>query len=159
MIRHKPLAGRRLYFVGIAGSGMSAYANVARAWGADVRGWDAQETIFSETLDGIEVDLGGTPRPPAGWEAIVSTAHRELVDGTPRASFLAELVATRPSIVVTGAHGKTTTAAMIAFGLREAGDDPSWIIGGVAWILAIWGLSRGMRSVTRARLLGVADEA
>jgi UDP-N-acetylmuramate--alanine ligase len=131
LIRHKPLAGRRLYFVGIAGSGMSAYANVARAWGADVRGWDAQETIFSETLDGIEVDLGGTPRPPAGWEAIVSTAHRELVDGTPRASFLAELVATRPSIVVTGAHGKTTTAAMIAFGLREAGDDPSWIIGGV----------------------------
>ena len=128
---HKPLAGRRLYFVGIAGSGMSAYANVARAWGAEVRGWDAQETIFSETLDGIEVDLGGDPRPPTGWEVIVSTAHRERIDGTPRAAFLAELVAARPSIVVTGAHGKTTTAAMIAFGLREAGDDPAWIIGGV----------------------------
>jgi UDP-N-acetylmuramate--alanine ligase len=126
-----PLAGRRLYFVGIAGSGMSAYANVARAWGADVRGWDARETIFSETLDGIEVDLGGEPRPPEGWETIVSTAHRGLVDGTPRAAFLAELVAARPSIVVTGAHGKTTTAAMIAFGLKEAGDDPAWIIGGV----------------------------
>ena len=48
----EPLAGRRLYFVGIAGSGMSAYANVARAFGAEVRGWDAHETIFSETLDG-----------------------------------------------------------------------------------------------------------
>jgi len=126
-----PLAGRRLYFVGIAGSGMSAYANVARAWGADVRGWDARATIFSETLDGIEVDLGGNPRPPEGWETIVSTAHRDLVDGTPRAGFLAELVAARPSIVVTGAHGKTTTAAMIAFGLRAAGNDPAWIIGGV----------------------------
>ena len=125
------LAGRRLYFVGIAGSGMSAYANVARAFGADVRGWDAQETIFSETLDGIEVDLGGEPRPPDGFEVIVSTAHRDRIDGTPRAAFLAELVAARPSIVVTGAHGKTTTAAMIAHALRETGDDPAWIIGGV----------------------------
>src|SRR3954470_10888564 len=34
----------------------------------------------------------------------------------------------------------------------------SWIIGGVAWVLALWGLSRGMRAITRARLLGVADE-
>jgi UDP-N-acetylmuramate--alanine ligase len=128
---HKPLSGRRLYFVGIAGSGMSAYANIARAWGAEVRGWDVQETIFSETLGVIDVDLGGEPLPPAGWEAIVSTAHRERIEGTTRAAFLAELVAARPSIVVTGAHGKTTTAAMIAYGLREAGDDPSWIIGGV----------------------------
>jgi ABC-type Na+ efflux pump permease subunit len=35
----------------------------------------------------------------------------------------------------------------------------SWIIGGIAWVLAIVGLRRGMRAVTRARLLGVADEA
>ena len=129
--RDTPLAGRRLYFVGIAGSGMSAYANVARAWGADVRGWDAHETIFSETLDGIAVDLGGEPTPPEGWETIVSTAHRDRVAGTPRAAFLAELVAARPSIVVTGAHGKTTTAAMIAYALLEAGNDPAWIVGGV----------------------------
>lgn len=128
---HTPLEGRRLYFVGIAGSGLSAYANIARAWGAEVRGWDRQETIFSETLDGIEVDLGGEPRPPDGFEPIVSTAYRELTAGTPRAAFLAELVALRPSIVVTGAHGKTTTAAMIAFALRETGNDPAWIVGGV----------------------------
>jgi len=98
---------------------MSAYANIARAWGADVRGWDAQETIFSRTLDGIDVDVGGEPVPPDGYEAIVSTAHRDRIEGTPRATFLAELVAARPSIVVTGAHGKTTTTAMIAFALRE----------------------------------------
>jgi UDP-N-acetylmuramate--alanine ligase len=110
---------------------MSAYANVARAFGAEVRGWDARETIFSETLDGIEVDLGGEPLPPDGFEVIVSTAHRDRIGGTPRAAFLAELVAARPSIVVTGAHGKTTTAAMIAYALRETGDDPAWIIGGV----------------------------
>jgi UDP-N-acetylmuramate--alanine ligase len=127
----EPLAGRRLYFVGVGGSGLSAYANIARAWGAEVRGWDAQETIFTETLDGVEVELGGVPRVPEGFEAIVSTAHLGRVEGTPRAAFLAELVAARPSIVVTGAHGKTTTTAMIAFVLRETGDDPAWIIGGV----------------------------
>ena len=126
-----PLSGRRLYFVGIGGSGMSAYANVARAWGADVRGWDLLETNFSETLEGVDVDLGGDPRPPDGFEVVVSTAHRDRIDGTPRAAFLAELVAARPSIVVTGAHGKTTTAAMIAHALRETGNDPAWIIGGV----------------------------
>jgi UDP-N-acetylmuramate--alanine ligase len=129
--QHKPLAGRRLYFVGIAGSGLSAYANVARAWGAEVRGWDVDETIFSATLDGVAVDLGGEPAPPDGFEVVVSTAHRDRIDGTPRAAFLAELVAARRSIVVTGAHGKTTTAAMIAYALRETGGDPAWIIGGV----------------------------
>jgi UDP-N-acetylmuramate--alanine ligase len=129
--RHEPLEGRRLYFVGIGGSGLSAYANVARALGAEVRGWDAHETIFTETLGGIELDLGGEPHVPEGFEAIVSTAHLDRCDGTPRAAFLAELVAARPSIVVTGAHGKTTTTAMIAYVLRETGDDPAWIIGGV----------------------------
>ena len=128
---HKPFAGRRLYFVGIGGSGLSAYANIARAWGAEVRGWDAQETIFTETLGEIEIDLGGEPMPPEGFEAVVSTAHLGRIDGTSRAAFLAELVAVQPSIVVTGAHGKTTTTAMIAFALRETGNDPAWIVGGV----------------------------
>jgi UDP-N-acetylmuramate--alanine ligase len=127
----RPLRGRRLYFVGIGGSGLSAYANVARAWGAEVRGWDVRETIFMETLDGVTIDLGGEPRPPEGWEVILSTAHAHRIDGTPRAAFLAELVAAHPSIVVAGAHGKTTTAGMIAFTLRETGQDPSWVIGGV----------------------------
>ena len=127
----RPLDGRSLYFVGIGGSGLSAYANIARAWGADVRGWDARETIFMRTLDGVEVELGGEPAPPAGWEVVVSTAHAGRVPGRSRAAFLAELVALRPSIVVGGAHGKTTTAAMIAFALHELGLDPSWIVGGV----------------------------
>jgi UDP-N-acetylmuramate--alanine ligase len=131
LIQHKPLAGRRLYFVGIGGSGLSAYANIARAWGAEVRGWDLHETIFTETLAGIDLDLGGAPRPPDGFEAVVSTAHRDRIAGTSRAEFLAELVATRKAIVVTGAHGKTTTTAMIACALREAGNDPAWIVGGV----------------------------
>ncbi len=126
-----PLAGRRLYFVGIGGSGMSAYANVARALGAEVRGWDVHDTIFIGSLEGIDVDLGGEPVSPPGWETIVSTAHVHRIEGIPRAAFLEELVAAQPAIVVGGAHGKTTTAAMIAFVLAQTGRDPAWIIGGI----------------------------
>jgi UDP-N-acetylmuramate--alanine ligase len=126
-----PLDGRQLYFVGIGGAGLSAYANFSRAWGAEVRGWETRETIFLEALTEIEVDVGGDPAPPAGFEVVVSTAHTDRVEGRSRAEFLAELVALRRSIVVGGAHGKTTTAAMIAYVLRELGEDPSWIVGGM----------------------------
>ena len=127
----RPFEGRAFYFVGIGGAGLSAYANFVRAWGAEVRGWDQRETIFLDSVQGIPVDLGGDPAPPPGFEVVVSTAHAGRVEGRPRAALLAELVALRPSIVVGGAHGKTTTAAMIAFVLRELGHDPAWIIGGV----------------------------
>jgi UDP-N-acetylmuramate--alanine ligase len=126
-----PLAGRRFYFVGIGGAGLSAYANLARAWGAEVRGWDKQDTIFMETLSGVEIDVGGEPAAPSGFETVLSSAHAGRAEGRLRSEFLAELVALRRSIVVGGAHGKTTTAAMIAVVLRELGHDPAWIIGGV----------------------------
>jgi UDP-N-acetylmuramate--alanine ligase len=130
-MNERPLEGRRLYFAGIGGAGLSAYANIARAWGAEVRGWDVRDTIFMRTLDGIEIDVGGEPAPPDGFEVVVSTAHAGRVEGRSRADFLAELVSLRPSIVVGGAHGKTTTTAMVAYVLQSLGDDPSWIVGGV----------------------------
>jgi UDP-N-acetylmuramate--alanine ligase len=130
-VSEQPLAGRRIYFVGIGGAGLSAYANFARAWGADVRGWDRNETIFLDAVEGAEVDIGGEPAPPPGWEVVVSTAHTGRIEGRSRAEFLAELVALRRAIVVGGAHGKTTTASMVAYVLREVGEDPAWIIGGV----------------------------
>ena len=131
-----PLAGRRFYFVGIGGAGLSAYANFARAWGAEVRGWDVRDTIFLESLEGVDVEIGGDPSPPAGFEVVVSAAHAGRVEGRSRADFLAELVASRRAIVIGGAHGKTTTAAMVAYVLRELGHDPAWIIGGVVPQLA-----------------------
>lgn len=126
-----PLEGRRIYFVGIGGAGLSAYANFARAWGAEVRGWDARETIFLEAVTGVDVDIGDEPVPPDGFEVVVSAAHAGRVEGRSRAEFLGELVALRRAIVVGGAHGKTTTAAMVAYVLRVLGHDPAWIIGGV----------------------------
>ena len=126
-----PLAGRSFYFVGIGGAGLSAYANIARAWGADVAGWDARDTIFLEAVPHVDIAIGGEPAPPSGFEVVVSTAHAGRFEGRSRAEFLAELVSLRRAIVVGGAHGKTTTTAMVAYALRELGHDPSWIVGGV----------------------------
>ena len=126
----QPLAGRRIWFVGIGGAGLSAYAFLARAWGAEVGGWDRVETPYLAALDGVEVELAPEPVTREGWETVVSTAYAGLVSGQPRADFLAELVSLRRSIVVSGAHGKTTTSGMIAFVLAELGHDPAWLVGG-----------------------------
>ncbi len=129
----QPLAGRRLWFAGIGGAGLSAYAVIARAWGADVTGWDRKETPYLAAVReaGIPVEIAEEPPvPPHDREAIVSTAYAGRIDGMPRAAFLAELAGLAPSIVVSGAHGKTTTAAMIAFVLERLGRDPSYAIGG-----------------------------
>jgi UDP-N-acetylmuramate--alanine ligase len=126
-----PLDGRRIWFIGIGGAGLSGYALLARAWGAEVGGWDRVETPYLAALQGVLVELAPEPVVPDGWdEVVVSTAYRDQVEGRPRAEFLAELVSLQRSIVVAGAHGKTTTAAMIAFCLDRLGDDPAFLIGG-----------------------------
>jgi UDP-N-acetylmuramate--alanine ligase len=126
-----PLEGRRLWIAGIGGAGMSAYALLARAWGAEVRGWDRTQTPYLDHLEGIDVEISDDPpEPPAGWEAFVSTAYEGRISGKRRAELLGELVSLRDSIVVAGAHGKTTTSGMIAFCLERLGRDPAWLIGG-----------------------------
>ena len=126
-----PFDGRRIWFVGIGGAGLSGYALLARAWGAEVGGWDRVKTPYLAALRGALLELAPEPVVPDGWnEVVVSTAYRDQVEGTPRAEFLAELVSLQRSIVVAGAHGKTTTAAMIAFCLDRLGDDPAFLIGG-----------------------------
>jgi UDP-N-acetylmuramate--alanine ligase len=128
----QPLAGRRIWIAGIGGAGMSAYALVAHAWGAEVAGWDRNETPYLAHLP-HEIDVTISPEPtapPTGWEVYVSTAFVGSVEGRPRADLLAELVSLRRSIVVAGAHGKTTTSAMIAFCLDRLGLDPTFLIGG-----------------------------
>ena len=120
------LEGRRIWFVGIGGAGLSAYAKLARARGAEVGGWDRIETPYLGDLPHV---LAPEPVVPEGWEVVVSSAYPQ-VAGRSRADFLAELVSLQPAIVVSGAHGKTTTTAMIAFVLAETGRDPAYLIGG-----------------------------
>ena len=126
-----PLDGRRIWFVGIGGAGLSGYALLARAWGAEVGGWDRVETPYLKTLQGVPIELAPEPVVPEGWdEVVVSTAYRDDIEGKSRSELLAELVSLQRSIVVAGAHGKTTTAAMIAFCLDRLGDDPAFLLGG-----------------------------
>jgi UDP-N-acetylmuramate--alanine ligase len=119
---------------------MSAYALLAHAWGAEVSGWDRARTPYVQGLEqaGISVVYDAEPvDPPADAEVYVSTAFADRVPGRPRAELLAELVSLRPAIVVAGAHGKTTTTAMIAFCLDRLGLDPAFLIGG--WIPQLGG--------------------
>jgi UDP-N-acetylmuramate--alanine ligase len=127
----QPLTGRRIWLAGIGGAGMSGYALLAHAWGAEVAGWDRVDTPYLRHLEGIAVEISlEPPPPPSGWEVFVSTAFAGRVEGRPRADLLAELVAQRRAIVVAGAHGKTTTSAMIAFCLDRLGLEPAFLIGG-----------------------------
>jgi UDP-N-acetylmuramate--alanine ligase len=126
-----PFDGRRIWFVGIGGAGLSGYALLARAWGAEVGGWDRVETPYLKGLQGVRIELAPEPVVPEDWdEVVVSTAYRDEIEGKSRSELLAELVSLQRSIVVAGAHGKTTTAAMIAFCLDRLGDDPAFLLGG-----------------------------
>src|SRR5215212_7546600 len=111
---------------------MSALALVASEWGADVGGSDRARSSYIERLEaaGIPVVIGhDATNVPQDAEVIVSSAvaadnpevSRARVKRR-RAELLAELVQLRPSIVVAGAHGKTTTSAMIAVVLDRRRD-------------------------------------
>ena len=126
----RALEGRRLWFVGIGGAGLSAYAAIASAWGAEVGGWDRVDTPYLESLREHELVIAPDPVVPDGWQVVVSTAYADRVEGMTRAAFLAELVSLRETVVVSGAHGKTTTTGMIAYALSRLGRDPTYAIGG-----------------------------
>jgi UDP-N-acetylmuramate--alanine ligase len=128
-----PFDGRRIWFVGIGGAGLSAYAVLAKEWGAEVAGWDRRATPYLEHVRAAGIDVTVSPEPapaPPGWEAVVSTAYAGRVEGRTRADFLADVVSRRRAVVVAGSHGKTTTAAMIAFCLDRLGREPAFLIGG-----------------------------
>src|SRR4051794_14314674 len=143
-MRESPLAGRRLHFVGIGGAGMSGLALVAKALGAEVWGSDRANSPYCALLReaGIEPVIGhDAANLPAGAELVVSTAipddNPELAAGRAaharvlhRGDLLGELTRLKRSIAVSGAHGKTTTAAMAAHVLLETGRDPAFLVGG-----------------------------
>ena len=134
------LAGRRFWFVGICGDGMSALALLAAGFGAQIGGSDIRRSRFTPLLEAAGLDLViGEQRAenvPAGAEVVYSTAvpadNVELTAAERRlhrGELLAEIVGARRSIVVGGTHGKTTTTAMIAFCLQELGQDPAFVLG------------------------------
>jgi UDP-N-acetylmuramate--alanine ligase len=140
-----PWAGRRLHFVGIGGAGMSGLALVAHALGAEVTGSDrAAGSPYAGPLRaiGIVPTVGhAAENVPDRAELVVSSAiapdNPERAAGRERglrelhrAELLGELTALRPTIAVSGTHGKTTTSSMIVHALRGCGLDPGYLVGG-----------------------------
>lgn len=138
------LAGRKLHFIAIGGAGMSGLALVASGLGAEVSGSDRAESSYMERLRaaGLEPRVGhDADAVPADAEVVVSTAvgddNPELARARERGQrvlhrgeLLAELCAAKRLLAVAGTHGKTTTAGMLAHGLRAIGAEPAFILGG-----------------------------
>jgi len=140
----QPFAGRAIHFVGIGGCGMSGLAAFVLAEGGAVSGSDMKASAVTDRLArlGAAVHIGHDPGhvPPAADTVVASAAIKpdnpELVEARRRglavskyAEFLGRLMALRQGIAVSGTHGKSTTTAMVAWALRQAGLDPSFVIG------------------------------
>jgi UDP-N-acetylmuramate--alanine ligase len=140
----RAFAGRSLHFIGIGGAGMSGLALVAQALGARVSGSDRSDSSYCARLRaaGIEPAIGhDATNLPREAEVVVSTAipedNRELAAARAagaeilhRGDLLAEVSRMKRTIAIGGTHGKTTTAAMAAHALRDAGRSPAFVIGG-----------------------------
>lgn len=136
----------RLHLVGIGGVGLSAVARLLLDRGFLVSGSDLEDNAATRALRdrGVSVQTGHDDAAVRDAAAVVASPavpslNRELAAARAaripvfvRAGMLAALVRSRRKICVAGSHGKTTTTAMTAFLLREAGIDAGFAVGGYA---------------------------
>jgi UDP-N-acetylmuramate--alanine ligase len=136
---------KNIHFVGIGGIGMSGLAEILAGSGFAVSGCDARSSASTDLLSarGIRVGIGHDPAHLEGVDLVIVTAavkgeHPELDTarrgGTrimTRAEALGAVTDPKRTIGVSGTHGKTTTSAMVAVVLEEAGLDPTVLIGGM----------------------------
>lgn len=144
-----PNAIKRVHLVGVGGTGMGAFAGMLKQAGYDVSGSD--EDVYppmsdmlrewgievytpyaAENLDRARPDLViiGNVIRRVNPEA-TAVRERNLPQMSFPAAFGSLILAEKHSVVIVGTHGKTTTAAMMAHVLVDAGLDPSFLIGGV----------------------------
>ncbi|KAA0234374.1 MAG: UDP-N-acetylmuramate--L-alanine ligase [Acidimicrobiales bacterium] len=135
---------RSIHVIGIGGAGMSAIAAVLADMGHHVTGSDQRPSPALDRLRarGVHATVGHAPGNVGDADVVaVSTAipgdnsellaaRRLAIPVLTRAEMLAAVSATRRSVAVAGTHGKTTTSAMLALILTQAGKHPSFIIGG-----------------------------
>jgi UDP-N-acetylmuramate--alanine ligase len=135
---------RRLHLIGIGGAGMSGLALVCHELGATVTGSDRSDSSYMERLRVADLEpvVGhDAANLPEEAEVVVSSAigedNPELslarergLAILSRGELLAQLCAEKRLIAVAGTHGKTTTAAMLAWALRALGAGPAFFIGG-----------------------------
>jgi UDP-N-acetylmuramate--alanine ligase len=137
---------RHVHFVGIGGIGMSGIAEVLLTLGYAVSGSDLVESETTRRLArmGARVDIGAHAGEHVTADIdvlVISSAvtfsnpevvrAREMkVPVIPRAEMLAELMRMKHGIAIAGTHGKTTTTSLVGTVLREAGRDPTVVVGG-----------------------------
>jgi UDP-N-acetylmuramate--alanine ligase len=137
---------KNIHFVGIGGIGMSGIAEILRERGVSVSGCDARRSAATDLLveRGIPVafghdaahlnsavDLVVLTSAIKGANAEVEAARAKGIRIMKRKELLGEIVNEKRGIAVAGTHGKTTTSAMIATILEEAGLDPTLLVGGM----------------------------
>jgi UDP-N-acetylmuramate--alanine ligase len=123
---------------------MSGIAEVLLAHGFEVSGSDQRESDTVGRLRGLgaTVHIGHRAENLARADVLVFSsavkkenpelraARAQNIPVIPRAEMLAELMRLKDGIAIAGSHGKTTTTSLVATVLREAGLDPTVVIGG-----------------------------
>lgn len=145
---NKPLTDiGRTHFVGIGGAGMSVLAQMLHEAGLPVTGSDQRSNQQTHKLErlGIPVMIGQDPgnvktAQTVVWSSAIKPDNPEIIAASQqgirlahRSDILALLLSSRVGVTVAGAHGKSTTSALLAHILRVAGSgstaDPSYAIG------------------------------
>lgn len=136
---------KMIHFVGIGGIGMSGIAEILSNYDLTISGCDAKRSAVTDRLArlGIDVEVGHGARHVDGVDLIVISsairkdnpevqeARASHIPVIRRAEMLGEITRLKRGIAIAGTHGKTTTSAMTALVLAEAGLDPTLIVGGV----------------------------
>ncbi|MDC0232215.1 UDP-N-acetylmuramate--L-alanine ligase [Pelagibacteraceae bacterium] len=134
-----------IHFIGIGGIGMSGLAQIMKNMGFAIQGSDLNKNKNTERLvkSGIKVFLKHDKKNLKNVTKIVISSaiknnNKELKVARDkklpifkRGDMLANIVALKKNIIITGSHGKTTTTSLVANILLEAGLDPTIINGGI----------------------------
>jgi UDP-N-acetylmuramate--alanine ligase len=135
---------RHVHFVGIGGIGMSGLAEILRTQEFDVSGSDLKANDITRRLEtmGVKVMVGHKAENVQGADVVVYSSaivptNPELVRARAleipiisRGEMLAELMRVKYTVAIAGSHGKTTTTSLVATVLRQAGLDPTVLVGG-----------------------------
>ena len=147
-LNHVPAVVRHIHLMGICGTGMGALAGMLHRAGYQVTGSDQQVyPPMSDFLAGLGIPVQSgygpdnlAPRPDLVVVGNVITRQNPealalAAAAIPYVSFPQAIrhffLAGRASLVVTGTHGKTTTASLLATLLQAAGLEPGFMIGGL----------------------------